>query len=279
MKRLIIGLGVVIILGGFLGLTKPYKKPSEKPIEIAEMTPTPPLPTPTLKPISWEELNQKFGPCVRVNVIIYHHIQDEEVAEKNGQKNLSVSPEYFRKHLEYLINSGYKFISPIELVDFFDNGISLGGKLSMITLDDAYEDNYTNAWPILKELGIKAVIFTPTGLVENPGYLSWNQMKEMSGEVYFANHTWSHQASKATEAVLEREISIAETQLQEHGQDEERIFAYPYGNPSKTVEQILTTTGFKLAFTTRTGNILCKGQRLILPRIRVGNAPLSKFGL
>jgi peptidoglycan/xylan/chitin deacetylase (PgdA/CDA1 family) len=249
-------------------------------IPTVSLAPTPTL-TPSPKSVSFEDLNKKYGPCVRLPVLMFHHIESEAEAKLNHQTSLAVTPEHFTGDMEYLKTHGYTTIFPKELINFFDNGIPLPKKAVMITLDDAYGDSYTNAYPILKQYGFKATIFTPTGLVQNPGYLNWEQIKEMSGSglVYFANHTWSHHNSAGTLAVQEKEISLADGQLAEKGLNNDKVFAYPYGNPSIDAEKILTKYGYKLAFTTVHGNISCEGKRLTLPRIRIGNAALSSYGL
>jgi len=233
------------------------------------------------KKVAPVDIEKLYGPCVKVPVLMYHHIQPEDVAKSLNQGSLTVSPEFFRKDIEYLSTKGYSSIFPADLINFFDKGIALPKKSVMITLDDAYEDNYTYAYPILKEFNTKAIIFTPTGLVTVNNYLNWNEIGEMnnSGLIYFANHTWSHQSSSAKIEVLDREISLADTQLKEKGLNKDSVFAYPYGKPSAGAEKTLSKYGYKLAFTTVHGNMMCKGKRFDLPRYRVGNAPLSKYGL
>jgi peptidoglycan/xylan/chitin deacetylase (PgdA/CDA1 family) len=226
-------------------------------------------------------MNAMYGPCVKVPVLMYHHIEEKGTAKKNNQQYLNVEPEIFKKQMSYLKEKGYSTIFPGDIVIFFDNGVALPTKAVMITLDDAYEDNYTNAFPVLKELGLKATIFTPTGLIQNPEYLNWQEIKEMAGTglIYFGNHTWSHHASTGSPELLKKEINLADIQLAENGQNVAKIFAYPYGNPSVEAKKVLADMEYKIAFTTVQGNILCKGKRFELPRIRVGNSPLSELGL
>jgi len=268
----------MILFGLSVFLTKYFKKPVAviEPTILSTVTPTP-----TTKPITLADLNNKYGPCVKVPVLMFHHIESEAEAKLNHQTGLAVSPEFFAKDMEYLKIHGYTTIFPKDLINFFDKEESLPKKSVMITLDDAYKDNYTNAYPILKQYGFKATIFTPTGLVQNPDYLSWQQIKEMndSGLIYFANHTWSHHSSAGSLELQDKEISLADKQLAERGQNSDKVFAYPYGNTSTDAEKILTKYDYKLAFTTVHGNILCKGKRFTLPRIRMNNAELNYFGL
>ena len=244
-------------------------------------TPTIILPTPTVKPISFEELNLKFGPCSKIPVLMYHHVQNEDVAKKSNQQNLTVTPDFFKKQMEYLKIKGYSPIYPGQLSQFFDNGTQLPKKPVIITFDDAYEDNYLFAFPVLQEYGFKATIFVPTGLVTVADYLNWDEIKSMasSGLIYFGNHTWSHQNSNTTLKKLDMEIGTADKQLSENNLNNDKVFAYPFGKPSNGAEDTLSKYNYKLAFTTVHGSIACKQKRFDIPRIRVGNAPLSSYGL
>lgn len=245
---------------------------------VVEITPTKVL-SPTPSPVTVENMNQNYGPCAKVNVLMYHHIQPEEVAKKNGQMNLTITPEFFRKHLEYIRDNGYNVITPVDLKQFFDGNKVLPAKAIMITVDDGYKDNFEFAYPILKEFGMKATIFVATGLLNNPGYMNWDDLNQMKDLVYFANHTWSHQGSNGTKEKLTEEITMADKQLTDHGLNQDKIFAYPYGGAGKKVEEILKSNDYEIAFTTIRGNILCKGKSLELPRVRVGNASLKSYGL
>src|SRR5258708_16969044 len=126
-----------------------------------------------------------------------------------------------------------------------------------------------------------ATVFVQTGFIQNPGYLSWSQITDIagSGNILMANHTWSHHNMGTSRAIIEKEITTADTQLGDHGLNIPKTFAYPYGTTSPYSAQFLQSMGYKLAFTTVHGSTLCKQQRLILPRIRIGNAPLSSYGL
>lgn len=237
-------------------------------------------PTTSAKALDFDEMNKLYGPCGKVKVLMYHHIEDEKEAKKKGQINLAVNPSAFKQHLQYLKDKNYNVIS-INQLDSFLKGGSLPAKPVLITLDDAYEDNYTQMFPILKEFGYHAIIFTPTGLISNPDYLNWDQIREMnnSGLIYFGNHTWSHHSSTGSIEVLTKEIGIADEQLTEKGLNNLKVFAYPFGKASSMAEGVLKNKGYNIAFTTTNGTIMCKGKSLELPRIRVGNASLVNYGL
>ncbi len=278
-KKVILYIMIFLVVLELIFLNKKNKKEITTETIKIEKNNTLPTLVPTVRQLSFDELNKIFGPCVKVNVLMYHHIQSNEDASLKKQTSLSVTPDFFRKHLQYLKDKNYILIEPKDLIDFFNGNKKLSGKLAMITMDDAYKDNYKDAYPILKEFGTKAIIFTPTGLVDNLDYLNWNEMNQMKDLVYFGNHTWSHHASSGTEEKQDEEIGLADRQLNEKGFNDQKIFAYPYGKASGNAFNVLRDKGYQIAFTTTNGNIMCRNKALELPRIRVGNAELSNFGL
>ncbi len=239
-----------------------------------------PTPVKTQKPLSFSEMNSKYGPCTRLPTLMYHHIEDLTLAKKLGQSGLAVSPAYFDSQMNYLATHGYQTIDPQKLVSFFQSGAAISAKSVLISFDDGYDDFYTNAYPTLKKYNLKSILFLPTGLVGNPGYLTWSEIEEMhaSGLVLFANHTWSHKPMNAKDAEVEMEITTADRELSEHGLNNPKIFAYPYGTVGQFAQTLLKNLGYKAAFTTHSGSVLCTQMSLTLPRVRIGNEPLSGYG-
>jgi peptidoglycan/xylan/chitin deacetylase (PgdA/CDA1 family) len=251
------------------------KVPTPSPVPTPVPTPSP---TPSPRPLTFAEMDVLYGPCVRIPVLMYHHVQSREQATANKQTGLTVYTDIFKTQMEYLKTKGYNTATTSDLVNFFDNGIPVPPKSFMVTFDDGYQDFFTDAYPILNSLGFKSIMYLPTGLMQNPGYLGWGDIGSMTGSVYFGNHTWSHKNVVTQAAIMQKEISTANTQLLDHGLNSPKTFAYPYGPDSVAAENYLASLDYKLAFTTRPGNILCKKQRFDLPRIRIGNTPLSYYG-
>ncbi len=263
--------------------------PIQTPAALIENSPMPrsmgtdiqkPTPSPTSKPLTYVEMNAKFGPCIKLPTLMYHHIEDLAEAKAQGHASLAVSPTYFDSQMNYLVTHGYITPDTQKLVSFFDAGALVPAKSVLLSFDDGYDDFYTEAYPILKKYNLKSILFLPTGLVGNTGYLSWSQIEEMnnSGLVLFANHTWSHKAMSAKDADVQMEITTADNELRSHNLDNPKIFAYPYGTVGGYAQKLLLSLGYKAAFTTHSGSTLCKQQAMVLPRVRIGNASLSSYG-
>ncbi len=259
--------------------SKQVKKEVQNKLPTATILPTPsPTPTPTPRPLTFAEMNALYGPCVSLPVLMYHHIQTKEAAIADKQTGLTVYTDSFKAQMKYLKDKSYNTLTMNDLINFFDNGAPIPKHSVLLTFDDGYEDFNTDAWPILSGLGFHATMFIPTGLMNNPDYMNWDQLPSMNGSILFANHTWSHKNVQVAGDTMRSEISTADTQLADHGLNSPKVFAYPYGLSTKESETYLASLNYKLAFTTVPGSTLCKKQRFALPRIRIGNTSLSFYG-
>lgn len=282
MKNIMVIIGIIII--GFLSyfsVLRSTSKPLLMPVSTPFPTSTPsPSPTPTPSPLTFAQMNELYGPCVYVPTLMYHHIENLEAATADNHAGLTVSDITFRGQMQYLKDRGYIPVKMQDIINFFDAGTPVAGKSVLLTFDDGYDDNNNVAYPILREFNYPATVFLATGLMENPGYLTWNQINDMknSGLMLFANHTWSHKNVGAQNDIVEKEIMTADTQLKDHNQNQPKIFSYPYGIESGYAMSLLSKNSYQLAFTTQPGSTLCRQLRFELPRIRIGNVSLANYG-
>lgn len=228
------------------------------------------------------------GFCLHIPVFLYHHIQPEEIAKQLGQTSLTVDNTIFDQQMAYLAAKGYNTISAATLVDALVNHKKLPANTVLITIDDGYLDIYNYAFPILQKYHITANLMIPTGLLGNQlgtnQYYTWDELNQMigSGLVTAYNHTWSHYALAAGPVSKDEfEVSTAQDQLKQHLGSASPIFVYPYGSGATTpwVISLLQKEGFEAAFSTLYGWYQCDSNIYSLPRIRVGNVPMSSFGL
>lgn len=273
---------VVIFASFFWGLSSPAKNERQKPassnfssLPLPTATPSP-SPAPTTTP----ELLTGF--CLKVPILLYHHIEPADLAEKNGHSKIAVFPDFFEKQISYLAEKGYTSLSLDQIVQALINRQDLPAQSLAVTFDDAYEDFYTFAWPVLQKYNFHGNLMIPTGLVENPGYLSWNKIKEMvnSGLVHPYPHGWSHTSLvSVAEEKIESEISLSKKQIEENTGKTTSVFAYPYGLGNSVIINTLQANGFLAAVSTIPGFYQCDSFLMNLRRNRIGNSLLSSYGL
>lgn len=232
-------------------------------------------------PVARAEGNTTNDFCLNVPVLLYHHIQPLSIAQQLGHAQLTVDRDTFDEQMAYLAAQGYHSLSGDELADALISHHPLPAKSILITIDDGYDDNYAYAFQILKKYNIAGNFMIPTGLIENKGYMTWSQLKEMIGNpsMHIYNHTWSHAyLDGAGKDKIEYEIVTANKQIEDNLGKHTSIFTYPFGSFNDLVIGILKEHGFKAAFSTINGNIQCESYIFALRRIHIGNAPLSSYG-
>ena len=84
-------------------------------------------------------------------ILMYHSVNE-------SGDFFSVTPAQFRSQMELLHKRGYEVVSLPEICSRL-TARTLSGKEVAITFDDGYRDNYTHAFPILKEFAFPATIF------------------------------------------------------------------------------------------------------------------------
>ena len=218
-------------------------------------------------------------------ILMYHMIKDPvSRARYNG---LRVSPAMFERQLSWLRDNGWTSFTVNELVRNRDN---LPEKAVAITFDDGFEDNYTNAFPLLKKYTFKATLF----LVGDRHHRDWSvekkqhhnsgeltlepklsdaQVTEMlaSGLVELGGHTQTH-ANFATISKDQKRAEIFQSKRDFEKQFAVNVdsFAYPFGIYLDSDTQLVADAGYTSAVTTKSGiDSFSKAEMFQLRRVKI----------
>jgi peptidoglycan/xylan/chitin deacetylase (PgdA/CDA1 family) len=176
-------------------------------------------------------------------------------------------PRRFFKQMSYLKKEGFVFYTASELIQYFQQHGAFPPKGIALTLDDGWKDNYTNGFPVLKQLGIKATIFiipSSIGRVFNgaaaPGeqphaHLTRDEILEMAQHgIEFGSHTMNHRwLNELPEPEVRSEVEDAKWEIENLLQKPCLTFAYPAGFYSETAQRAVEQAGHIAAFTTTYG--------------------------
>lgn len=184
----------------------------------------------------------------------------------NGNYEYDISREEFEQFLCKIKN--YPIIR-LEEWESYNNFI-------VLTADDVHESFYRNAFPLLKKYRIPFTIFVSTSLIDTKGYISSNQLIEMSmcELCTIGSHGHSHSMyKKFTKDTALHDLEMSKKRLLEVTGRDIQLYAYPYGsyfacgyNNKRSVQQV-----YKYGF----GTIKCPITRPLifskyfLPRINV----------
>jgi peptidoglycan/xylan/chitin deacetylase (PgdA/CDA1 family) len=110
-----------------------------------------------------------------------------------------------------------------------------------LTFDDGYESVYFHALPILSKYNYRGVSYVPTGLIEEAGYMTWQQVRELQNTHRWeiGSHSQNHlELPTIPESEMIDEVVGSKRILAEHGITATN-FATPFGAyDSATVREI-----------------------------------------
>jgi len=181
-------------------------------------------------------------------VLMYHRF------EENKYPSTNIKIADFIQHLNLIKKSQFKFINP----NNFENNLlnEKNKKKILLTIDDGFKSFYNQAWPILKKEKIPFILFVSTREVGKKGYMTWEQIKEISKEnfVHIGNHSFSHEYlidMKNQEIINDVEKSIKD--FKNNLGHNSTFFSYPFGEYSNNFKTIIKDLGFKYAFGQHSG--------------------------
>ena len=177
--------------------------------------------------------------------------------------------EVFKNHIEIINQSDYKFYNPVNLKKEFD--IPRKQKVILLTIDDAFESFYLEAWPLLKKNKIPFVLFVSTEPIGNKGYMTWDQIKEIEKEsfVFIGHHSHSHEylIDKTKEDFI-NDIKTANKNFLNNLGYIPNLFSYPFGEYSEFMRKYISKN-FDFAFGQHSGIIDLNKSKYELPRFPI----------
>ena len=116
--------------------------------------------------------------------------------------------------------------------------------LVSLTFDDGNADNYSVA-AVLKQYGMHATFYIPSGLVGSKGFMTWEQLQSLQNDGNeIGGHTLDHiKLAGLDPDALRHEICDDRNNLIAHGLTP-ISFAYPFGNFDKQVSQTVKDCGY-----------------------------------
>ncbi|MBS4912560.1 MAG: polysaccharide deacetylase family protein [Veillonella sp.] len=200
-----------------------------------------------------------------VPILNYHQVNDVNLSP------LTMRTWDFEAQMQYLADNGYHTITMDQLNDFLEKGTALPDKPVLITFDDGYEDNYTNALPILKKFGMKATVFMIADSIGQPRFMNEEQLREMEASgITIESHTYSHKDLRTlSDADVKRELTLSKSILETALHHPIKYIAFPQGFSDKRIEAFTREAGYQLAVTVEAGNAKRSEDRYNIPRVAI----------
>ena len=215
-----------------------------------------------------------------IPVLMYHQLRDSNEMNEEQKKNLYiVSTEAFREQMRYLRDNNYHTITPEELLDYLYNGKDLPPRSVFIQFDDGYYCNIVRGYPVLKEYGQKATIFSITFHASDPqlpyspgtaAFIAQETMRGTGDVITYASHTHNlHQWGQFL--IAPKENALADLNSSFAVVDTPIIFAYPNGLYNQERTEALQEAGVRLAFIGEAGYVTRQDDPYRLKRFGIFN--------
>ena len=200
--------------------------------------------------------------------IMYHRFNENKYPSTN------IKMDIFKKHMNIIKKSNFTFLNPNNFDKQFNK--PKFKKKILITIDDAFESFYNEAWPYLKKNKIPFILFVSTESVGRTGYMTWEQIKEVESKnfAYIGHHSHTHEYLidvSNEEFILDIETAN-KIFLKELGYVPS-LFSYPFGEYSKFMKDYISQN-FKYAFGQHSGVIDLNKDKFELPRFPIN----EKYG-
>jgi peptidoglycan/xylan/chitin deacetylase (PgdA/CDA1 family) len=172
------------------------------------------------------------------------------------------TPSRFAATVDRLLESGYRFIGEEEYLRSLDRPGAAASRSVFLTFDDAYEDVYTEALPILAARAIPFHVFVVTGFVGRTNdwelglgrphrrHASWEQLRGMiDAGATVGSHTASHpDLTRVDPAVALAELTRSRRTIRERLGVAARTVSYPFGRCNARVMAAAGAAGFEAGF-------------------------------
>lgn len=205
-------------------------------------------------------------------ILEYHKINDRT------KDDYTVSTADFAAQMDALKEDGYTTISVLDFLRAKKGKQELPEKPVIVTFDDGYSDNYTEALPILEKRGMKATLFMVTNDIGLPGYLSWDQLFDMEKRgIELGSHTANHlPLTNMTLDEARDELQKSKLQMEWKGLKTIFVLSYPNGKYDKYMPKLLKEQEYLAAVTGDAGVNTFQTDPYRLLRT---NVPPPRFGI
>ena len=199
---------------------------------------------------------------------MYHRFNESKYPSTNIQIDV------FKKHLQIIENSKFTFYHPKDFEDEFNKPKKQ--KKILLTIDDAFQSFYEEAWPLLKEKRIPFILFVSTEPVGKNGYMTWSQIREIEnsnfGIIGHHSHTHDYLIDKKFGEFVSDIEKANKIFLDKMGYVPS-LFSYPFGEYSNEMTEYISKN-FNISFGQHSGVIDINKEKFELPRFPIN----EKYG-
>jgi len=167
-------------------------------------------------------------------------------------QSYSVTTDQFRNHISAIGRD--RWMDPNELRGPLVSHDQNGRPRVLLTFDDGWTGSFSEAGPILKEAGVRAIVFVTTGLIGHRLFASESLLRDLPADVFeIGAHTMTHPfLAECSSDVIRRELNESRCQLEDILGRCVDSLSIPNGSMDERVLKIANECGYELIFTSET---------------------------
>ncbi len=208
-------------------------------------------------------------------VLTYHSLDD-------SGSPISVSPAQFKAQMQYLCDHAWHTLTKDELLAGHMRG-EWRARTFALTFDDGFKDFLVHGWPILTQFKFSAMLFIVSNGVGKKNdwlgqphwvprleLLNWRDVCELANAgIEIGSHSASHsRLARMMPRDAENDIVESKRDIEDHIGRPVKIFAFPYGETSQALEEIVAQN-FQAGFGTRLGFVTIADRATNFSRIEM----------
>lgn len=213
-----------------------------------------------------------------IQILMYHQVGDF----KPMKEHRATYCDYrrFGRQMAYLKYAGYKVMRMSDAVLALQKSQLIPAKAVVLTFDDAYENFYEYAFPVLQRHGFPATIYAISSLLgksaswlsagghETPPLMDALRLREIrAAGMEIGSHSVSHVrlAHQTTERIQD-EVKRSKLELEDAIGHRVDHFCYPYGSHDARTVEAVAEAGYHSATTCERALATAADDPLTLPR-------------
>ena len=191
-------------------------------------------------------------------ILTYHAVEtsarEREALPPNRLVYL-VKADLFRTQMQYLAEQRFRTMLVEELIAVAQGRAPLPERAICLTFDDGSASDYLAAFPILKEYHLRATFFVVTDRVGTPGYVTWDQLREMSAHgMSVQSHSRTHPfMSQCASSEAKEELRLSKEAIEQRLGKAVEVFAAPGGDWNEQCRLAAKECGYQAVCTSKPG--------------------------
>lgn len=180
-----------------------------------------------------------------IPILAYHRVGDLK-----GDHVPTVTAESFELQLRYLARHGWRSMELHEV-----RQPDRRRRAVVLTFDDGYDGTASVAAPLLRQYGFRATVFVTPGEVGTPGFMTWEQVRQIAGDGFtIGSHTMHHSyLPLLSREKAQQELVDSKQELEARLGRPVEWLSYPIGGYTADIQASAKAAGYHGACTTNRG--------------------------